>query len=88
MMVKKIIDKYFSDYYKRLINNYSLHWYIDTRFVKKFGKTYFEIKKPHYKDDCYSSVYYWCDEDSLFHIVNYDESMKIIKANIEDYLRH
>lgn len=87
-MINKILNLYFSNYYKRLISNYTLHWYIDTRFIKRFGRIYLEIKMPHFKDDCYSPIYSWNEEDSLYHIVNYEDSVKIIKSNIEDYLKY
>ena len=85
-MIEKIIDKYFAKKLKKCISTYLLHWYIDSRFVNRNDYIELQIKKPHYKEEIYTTIYGFYKPNSLFYLLEIEKINEKIKECVNSYL--
>lgn len=85
-MIEKILDKYFAKKLKKYISDYSLRWYLDTRFINKDNHIEFQVKLPKYKDKLYTTIYDFYKFNSLYYLLNMEDLNKAIERNIKNYL--
>lgn len=85
-MIEKIMDRYFTNKYKKYIEFIIMHYNLDYKFKRKNGETTFYIKKKIYKD--YTKVYSFYDTDTFQFLLEQEETKRIIQHCIELYLRN
>lgn len=85
-MKEKMLDKYFTKKLKEYISTYMLNWYIDTRFIKKADHIILQIKKPHYKNETYTTIYDFYEFDSIYYLLNVENVCKDLKESVNKYL--
>ena len=87
-IIDNCINNYFANYYKKIISNFMLRWFLDTNFETKKTHIFLKIKKPHYKDEFYEVIYGWDIENSLYKIIDFKENgSKFIETKISEYLK-
>lgn len=86
-MIEKILDKYLTKKLKKYISTYLLYWYVDSRFVKKGDCIKLQIKKPHYKDETYTTIYYFYEFNSLYYLLDREKLCKEIEESVNKYLK-
>lgn len=85
-MIEKIIDKYFTKKLKKCISTYLLQWYIDSRFVNRNDYIELQIKKPHYKEETYTTICGFYKPNSLFYLLEIEKQTEKIKGYVDSYL--
>ena len=83
-MIEIILDRYFTNKYKKYIEFLVMHYNLDYKFKRKNRKTTFYIKKRKYKD--YTEVYSFYDTDTFQFLVEQEETKRIIERCIQLYL--
>ena len=85
-MIEKILNKYFTKKLKKYTSSYLLRWYIDIRFIEKNNFIELQIKKAHYKDEFFKSIYSFNKSDALFYLLNTEKTFKELKKCVDYYL--
>lgn len=85
-MIERILDKYYLKKFKQYIQSWSLKWYLDTRFIKKNNYIEFQVKKPKYKDEMYTTIYSFYKYYGLYYFTNFNEFTKEIEKKLNKYL--
>jgi hypothetical protein len=85
-MIEKMLDKYFTKKLKKHISTYMLHWYIDTRFIEKADHIILQIKKPHYKDETYTTIYDFYEFNSIYYLLDIKNVRKDLEESVNKYL--
>lgn len=83
-VIETIMDKYFTNKYKKYIEFIIMYYDLDYKFKRKDGKTIFCIKKRKYKD--YTEVYSFYDTDTFQFLIEQEGTKRIIQHFIEIYL--
>jgi hypothetical protein len=83
-MIDRILDKYFAKKYKKIILDVSMYYFVDLKFKRKNRTTKVYIKKKKYKDYRYLLDFY--DGESIYRLINYEESRNRIDKCIKTYL--
>lgn len=86
-MIERILDNYFMKKLKKCLSSYLLNWYIDQRYISKNDYVELQIKRPHYKEETYTTIYGFNIHKSLYYLLDIDELRKDIKDNIDNYLK-
>ena len=84
-MINKILDIYFVKKLKKYIQNYCLKWVIDTRFVEDKWNIILQVKRPHYKEECYSNIFSFQKVDTFIYLLNLKAIEKEIDTRIKNY---
>ena len=85
-MIEKMLDKYFTKKLKNRISTYMMYWYIDTRFIKKADHIILQIKRPHYKDETYTTIYDFYECSSIYYLLDIENVCKDLEESVNKYL--
>ena len=86
-MLERILDNYFMKKLRKCISSYLLNWYIDHRYINKNDYVELQIKKPHYKEETYTTIYGFYIHNSLYYLLDIEQIRKDIKDNVNKYVK-
>ena len=85
-MIEQILNNYFMKKFKKYICNYLLNWCLDTRFIEKGNIIELQIKRPHFKDELYKSIFSFYKNEGVYYLLNMEDIEKKLKECINHYL--